>query len=90
MSKKILFVLVMSFLFVSLLLTSIGAVQLRPMNQLNHPGINNPHQSGGYSSTYNRWWSELCEPEHANSIWPMNQGLNIPKFFICCFNGGDY
>jgi len=90
MKRKITSILA-GFLFASLLLVAIvGAVQLRPMNQMNHPGLTSPymppsegsnHQGpSDYSSTYTGI-SELCERDY--QIRPANQGYNIPQFFTC-------
>ncbi len=91
MEKKI----IISILLVSLfLITSVSAVQLRPMNQMNHPGLTNPYHPPaegpnhmGVSDYMNKWLgiSELCESDW--QIRPANQGFNIAQFFSC-FCGG--
>ena len=91
MKKKNVSMLMAGTLILSLfLIVSVSAVQLRPMNQIDHPGLTNPYhpQADGsnhigvsdYSSNYTGF-SELCEDDH--QIRPANQGLNIPRFYYC-------
>ncbi len=90
MKRKITGILA-GFLFVSLLLVSVSAVQLRPMNQMNHPGLTSPYvvspsegaNHQGPSDYTNKWTgsSELCETDW--QMRPANQGYNIPQFFTC-------
>jgi len=95
MDRKKLAMVLLGVLIVSLLVTSVSALQFRPMNQLNHPGLNNRYQPGedganhvGVSDYSNVWKgiSELCEQDA--QLRPANQGLNIIRFFACGCNGG--
>ena len=94
MKSKIM--LLAGVIFVSLMIiSSVSAIQFRPMNQMKHPGLTNPYNppedgpnhSGvsDYGNKFNKFWSELCECDHQKR--PANQGYNIPMFFLC--SGGD-
>ena len=77
-------------LFASLvLIVNVSALQIRPMNQLAHPGLTSPYVPSAegpnhvgvsdYTNTFTH--SELCESDH--QLRPANQGHNIPVFFSC-------
>ena len=83
MNKNRLGLVVICFVFITLLIVNVSAFQFRPMNHVNHPGLTEPFQSDGYDNTFNGI-SKLCEAEHALDIRPMNQGFNILRFFHCC------
>lgn len=71
------------------LFSMMGLFQIRPANQMKHPGLLNPwrvpeqgpnHQ--GASDYVNVFLhSQLCEIDY--QIRPANQGYNIPQFFSC-------
>jgi len=88
-----------AFISAVLVLSTFGfiygnAVMFRPMNQMNHPGLDNPYQPpedgpnhvgvSDYSNKFRWWWSELCEWDVQKR--PANQGKNIPRFYNC-FSG---
>lgn len=90
MEKKIMLGIIAGLLFASVFAMAVSAVQLRPMNTMNHPGLTNPYQPPedgpnhmGVSDYMNKWLgiSELCEMDM--ELRPANQGLNIIKFFVC-------
>ncbi len=99
MKRKITGILV-GLLLVSLMVVSVSAVQnsvqLRPMNQIDHPGLTSPYvvspsegpNHQGPSDYTNKWTgvSELCERDW--QIRPANQGYNIPQFFTCHCESG--
>ena len=77
-------------LMLVLMVASVSATDIRPMNQRNHPGLDNPYhppEDGPNhvgSSDYGNVWngiSELCEQD--NQMRPANQGKNIPRFYAC-------
>lgn len=82
----------MSILLVLVLsIVGAGAVQIRPANQINHPGLTNPYvppvegqNHMGVSDYTNKWLgiSELCENDW--QMRPANQGWNILRF-LCCW-----
>lgn len=92
MTKAILAMLGICFILVS---ASVSAIEIRPMNQRNHPGLDNPYnvQEGpnhmGPSDYDNEWKgiSQLCEQD--NQMRPANQGKNIPRFYSCSSNTED-
>lgn len=76
-----------------LMVVSVSAVQIRPINQIKHPGIDNPYHPPrqgpnhvGVSDYSNVWMgiSQLCEQD--TQYRPINQGKNILKFFFCGSN----
>jgi len=82
MNKKTLGLLVASILILSVFVNAVSAIQIRPMNQMSHPGINHPFVS--WHGSYSNFWngiSRLCDND--NQIRPANQGYNIPKFYSC-------
>lgn len=90
MNKKIVGVTLSVFIVSLVLMSVVSAAQIRPMNQVNHPGINNRYHPGsdgpnhvGVTDYSNVWtgWSQLCEGD--KQYRPANQGLNIPRFFSC-------
>lgn len=82
---------IFSGIFLALILmASVSANEIRPMNQITHPGLDNPYhppEDGpnhvGRSDYGNVWngISELCEQDR--QIRPLNQGKNIPRFYKC-------
>ena len=91
MNEKRVAVLLVGILMFSLFLSvEASAFQIRPANQINHPGLSNPYNPPaegpnhrGVSDYTNKWLgiSELCESEW--QIRPANQGKNIMRFFSC-------
>lgn len=91
--KRTILVISGIFLVLFLMVVSVSATDIRPMNQRNHPGLDNPYHPpedgpnhAGVSDYGNVWKgiSELCEQDH--QIRPANQGKNIPRFYTCICN----
>ena len=98
MNNKVISMFIIGILALSLVGVFNGSrVMIRPMNQMNHPGLDNPYQPpedgpnhvgvSDYSNKFKWWWSELCEWDMQKR--PANQGKNIPTFYNCWSNGGS-
>lgn len=89
MNKKI--VMYMGIFLISMfLIAGVSALQIRPMNQMNHPGLTDRYQPPaqgpnhvGVSDYWNVWTgiSELCNWD--KQLRPANQGKNTPTFYQC-------
>ncbi len=90
-------ILLMSGICLTLILISnVSAIEIRPMNQRNHPGLDNPYHPSsegpnhiGPSDYQNEWngISQLCEQDTQMRL--ANQGKNIRRFYNCNSNTED-